>query len=164
MTKMYDFWKKIYFWKIWKLDGFWPKFIDYNSWNSKIWRKKYKVFTESFMLLQSHSPCMLVFSSMWEEKKLSHMEAQKSKSHYKSSAKSTDISGSLPRSLRFPSFMVQGPLVSSLGETVAVSTFTHYSMVRAEISCRNVNASRCHTALQHIDDSEVWSTIFNFRC
>ena len=52
------------------------------------------------------------------------MKAQKSKSHYKSSAKSTDISGSLPRSLRFPSFMVQGPLVSSLGETVAVSTFT----------------------------------------
>ena len=58
--------------------------------------------------------------------------------------------------------MVQGPLVSSLGETVAVSTFTPYSMVRAEISCRNVNASRCHTALQHIDDSEVWSTYFIF--
>ena len=58
------------------------------------------------------------------KKELSHMEAQKSKSHYKSSAKSIDISGSLPRSLRFPSFMVQGPLVSSLGETVAVSTFT----------------------------------------
>ena len=58
--------------------------------------------------------------------------------------------------------MVQGPLVSSLSETVAVSTCTHYSMVRAEISCRNVNASRCHTALQHIDDSEVWSTIFLF--
>ena len=58
--------------------------------------------------------------------------------------------------------MVQGPLVSSLGETVAVSTFTPYSMVRAEISCRNVNASRCHTALQHIDDSEVWSTFFLF--
>ena len=56
--------------------------------------------------------------------------------------------------------MVQGPLVSSLGETVAVSTCTQYSMVRAEISCRNVNASRCHTALQHLDDSEVWSTIF----
>ena len=29
-----------------------------------------------------------------KKKKLSHMEAQKSKSHYKSSAKSTDISGS----------------------------------------------------------------------
>ena len=58
--------------------------------------------------------------------------------------------------------MVQGPLVSSLGETVAVSTCTQYSMVRAEMSCRNVNASRCHTALQHIDYSEVWSTFFIF--
>ena len=49
--------------------------------------------------------------------------------------------------------MLQGPLVSSLGETVAVSTCTPDSMVRAEISRRSVNASRCHTALQHIDDS-----------
>ena len=154
--------KQTCFWKKLKFEGLWPKFTDYNRWNSKIWCKKWKVFTESFMMLQSHSPCMFVFSSMWEEKKLSHMEAQKSNSHYKSSAKSTYISDSLPRSLRFPSFMVQGPLVSSLGETVAVATFTHYSMVRAEISCRNVNASRCHTALQHIDDSEVWSTIFHF--
>ena len=56
--------------------------------------KKYTIFTETFMMLQTHSPCMFVFSSMWEGKKLSHMEAQKSKSHYKSSAKSTDISGS----------------------------------------------------------------------
>ena len=36
------FLKKFSFWKIWKLDGFWPKFIDYNSWNSKIWRKNIK--------------------------------------------------------------------------------------------------------------------------
>ncbi len=32
--------------------------------------KNIKFFTKSFMLLQSHSPCMLVFSSMWEEKKI----------------------------------------------------------------------------------------------
>ena len=56
--------------------------------------KKLKVLAESFMVLQSHSPCMFVFSSMWEEKNLSHMEAQKLNSYYKSYAKSNDISGS----------------------------------------------------------------------
>ena len=93
MTKIYDFWKKKLFWKIWKLDG-WPKFIDYNSWNSKIGRKNIKFSQKVFSMLQAHSPCMFVFSSMWEGKKLSHMEAQNSNSYYKSSAKSTDISGS----------------------------------------------------------------------
>ena len=87
------FLKKNLFMKNFKFVGFWHKFIE-NSWNSKNMMKKYKVFTESFILFQSHSPCMFVFSSMWEEKKLSHMEAQKSNSYYKSSAKSTDISGS----------------------------------------------------------------------
>ena len=43
-------------------------------------RKKYKVFTKNNNMLRSHSPCMFVFSSMWEEKKLSFMEAQKAKS------------------------------------------------------------------------------------
>ena len=36
------FLKKLCHWKIWKLDGFWPKFIDCNSWNSKIWQKNTK--------------------------------------------------------------------------------------------------------------------------
>ena len=40
MNKIYDIWKKPCFFKKLKIDGFWPKFIDYNSWNSKIqWQK-----------------------------------------------------------------------------------------------------------------------------
>ena len=46
-----------------------PIFIDRNSWNSKIWGKKRLSFYKNFMMLRSHSPCMFVFSSMWEEKK-----------------------------------------------------------------------------------------------
>ena len=83
MTKIDDFWKKKVFdifLKIWKLNGFDQNLLTITPETAKHAEKKYKVFIESFMLLQSHSPCMLVFSSMLEEKKLSHMEAQKLKS------------------------------------------------------------------------------------
>ena len=163
MAKNGRFWTKNFFqfwWffdqKVWPSPRKWQKMVDFEP----------KKFFEYYVLSMrtwytAQTPVISDVCNLLPYF-LSHMDAESPNRQYKGFAYTTYISGSLPRSLRFPSFMVQGPLVSSLGETVAVSTFTHYSMVRAEISCRNVNASRCHTALQHIDDSEVWSTIFYF--
>ena len=52
-------------------------------------KKNYYFLTEIFIMSMSSTPCILVISSMWEGKKMSHMEAQKSKSYYKAYEKTT---------------------------------------------------------------------------
>ena len=55
--------------------------------------------------------------------------------------------------------MVQGPLVSSLGETEPYLQTPPGEHGEGRNLLPECNASRCHTALQHIDDSEVWSLV-----
>ena len=95
LTKIYVFGKIFVFEKFENYDGFWPTFIDYNSHETaKHDEKNRRSSQKASCWYEAIDHACSSSLQCGKEKKLSHMEAQKSKAHYKSPAKSTDISGS----------------------------------------------------------------------